>query len=120
MKQRINGSDFALLSDKAKKKLRDWVFEKNAQEAKELYPNDYISINPPKRIDLFLNIGQLIEFLDEHKEFCELVRENNGGNSGFVWKLGCHYYEEWEEDFQSVELCDALFLAVKTILETEQ
>lgn len=105
MKQHISKEQIKELSDKGKERLREWVIKSNLSrdDSKFIYykfSNDTYGYLP------LLSIGQMIEFLGEDIHF--IRREETG------WRLDTKYceYEDYEE------LCDALWEAVKQVLES--
>lgn len=94
MKQHITADQLNELSDKAKEKLREWW----SSEGKPL-----------------LSIGQLIEFLDIYENNFEF--EKMHGYWEIRRKLDLDYYQVKET---AQELCDALWQAVKEVLENQE
>lgn len=112
MKQHITPKQLQELSEPAKARLRDWW----KPEQGDYYTDGFFkafmnyeiyhiftagSTPAPAPFLPLLSIGQMIEFLDEHDEllYCEEIS----------------HHITWEED---EELCDTLWEAVKTVLET--
>lgn len=100
MKQHITIEQYNELSDGEKNLLSYWVVDHPngccAPHITEIYDGDAL-----------LNIGQMIEFLDERYENFDLAT----GGSG--WMV---YYKKGVYETQE-ELCDALWEAVKEVLE---
>ena len=102
MKQTISIEQFEELSEKAQDKLANWFADR------ENYP--------------FMTIGQMIEFLDEYAKELENDFNIRIHSAGTGWErpgerltdidgLGLNEIED------EVELCDALWEAVKNILD---
>lgn len=89
-----------------------------AWEKLQLYASD-LDISP------LLSIGQMIEFLDEKSkdQGITIDQDKKTGIWGFAWygKHKSSYTCFIKHDFQqNNELCDALFSAVKEVLENEK
>lgn len=102
MKQSITLTQWNELGGKEKEKLFEW--SKNCKSyQEEISEGDY---DP---YVVILNIGQMIEFLDEQKLGCEDER-----------------YEIWRVDTNNLmilwkgELCDILWEAVKEVLDSKE
>lgn len=113
MKQHITVEQLNELSDKLQKKLRVW-FTDNYSD-KDIPSSECIDTSGEHRSDWpssckygyepLLSIGQLIEFLDEHNEYEHWWEE-------ILYPEGKDIFLKYEG-----ELCDALWEAVKKILE---
>jgi len=119
MKQHITLEQLNELDDVAMRKLAEYKgleeFDKTTMEVWRKSDNKWETVH------LLLNIGQMIEFLDEKEEgvnidsFSELDGDKYGpsiftnNNEISVQGSGC--------DIESSELCDVLWEAVKSILE---
>lgn len=100
MKQQITPEQRAELSSKARERLIDWCFD-----------------HTPRQRLANLNIGQMIEFLDEQRpNRMEISRDDMKR-----WILWYPYFDDSKEDYFYLahELCDALWKAVKEILEQD-
>lgn len=117
MKQHISIDQLNELSDKG----RD-AFEKYVLSKKLPYAATDKNILQP-----LLSIGQMIEFLDEHGEF---IGGHVSGDESQIWKddrgwalahlrsdILMGYLRESSD--QHKELCDALWMATKNVLETD-
>ena len=102
MKQRITLNQFDSLSRKAKGRLNDWVL--NSEGVLAAFPEGDYDIDCT-----LLNIGQMIEFLLNEAGF-NLDYSDSDNTWGVM--LG-------EFEFGRAELCDALWEAVKEVLETK-
>jgi hypothetical protein len=118
MKQHITVEELNKLSEKASGKLRDWYFPRKTYGDLILYPDPITSTykgevlvfgeHPMQGDSLPLfSIGQMVEFLDEPRKdkFDKLIITH--GISGW-----------WVEGYNKDELADALWEAVKEVLET--
>lgn len=110
MKQHITGDQLNELSDKGNKELLKW-------EIKKRYAKQGIGLSPNhagKYSLTSLSIGQMIEFLLENKPFMRI------GNLTTEWDIyrgnGTDAGAELSRSGK-LELCDALWEAVKSILE---
>lgn len=122
MKQHITESDLKELSPKAKEKLREWWKPKTLGEIFFDPKYGYVSWNPStpmaQRIKEIrplplLSLGQMIGFLDEHKVDWSY-------HNGWLYEDLGHDQdgnEFFEKRYNSLELCDALWEAVKEVLE---
>jgi hypothetical protein len=99
MKQHITSEQYHELTDYAKIKLVDWV-------SKRTKPTDPITM-----IYEDMSIGQMIEFLDEHNPMFKY----DYVESIF---LVSDYGREGQSYLDPKDWCDALFGAVKEVLET--
>ncbi len=112
MKQHITARQFHELSHNNQDKIKSWVAGLYQQEAEEQNPMCFVSISPLVQSDWLLNIGQMIEFLDEHsKDFGLRLHKHNGK---LLTDIDPMIKDEIEDE---PELCDALWEAVKEILE---
>jgi hypothetical protein len=66
---------------------------------------------------LMLNIGQMIELLKEHSDDVTTYGNIQGQSGVDLWTRGKDLESEKTDNFESTELCDALWEATKTILE---
>ena len=96
MKQNITAKQLNELSEKGKKKLWDWIIEKPWWEK-------YSGISKSS----LLSIGQMIEFLAEYSVMT--IHYQPG-----AWDIN---YDLGEFNLQMRELADALWEAVKEVLE---
>lgn len=112
MKQHITPKQFDELGEKGKEKYCEWyqkVYAPFADDRVYIYEDENGASEytaPP------LSIGQMIEFLGD-----EMVIEKEDGES---WKVTVDYdfWEKWGINWHlSEELCDALWEAVKEVLE---
>lgn len=108
MKQNIDITDLNQLSEKGKERLRDWFYSADYPYGKAEHPFRYESTVGTVFMHYSTedgyegtiplpNIGQMIEFLDEHGQY-----DLNG-----------------IEQVNAKDLCDFLWKAVKQILETK-
>jgi hypothetical protein len=112
MKQQITSEQLNELSDKGKYTL--WIWERN----KEYGDKDSFS----KLSEL--SVGQMIEFLDEQMPVSYITHQSqwHGGNwhydgGSIPSELTLPALEKSIKSFESNELCDALWEAVKDVLE---
>lgn len=64
-------------------------------------------------------IGDLIEFLDEHNFFLDLIRFNNKKYK--EWKIYDHRPgKQYDKGWVNKEFCDALCQAIKEVLESSK
>lgn len=106
MKQNITPEQLNELSDKGIEGLRKWLSKK--------YGYDVMNKDHTKWLEsLLLSIGQMIEFLDEN-DFLELIDYWGANIGGYQnkWRVECK-----DSQFNDNELCDALWEAVKEVLE---
>ncbi len=96
MKQFITQDQLQELSFHAGNKLANWMHKKKYRN-----DGDYI----------FLSIGQMIEFLDEHKKIVNITRYTSDIAEG--WNVS----DVVKGTSIQIELCDALWEAVKNVLE---
>ena len=94
MKQYITLEQLNELSEKGKERLREWANNKSY--------DDNLILTDDGRYFQQLSIGQIIEFLDENKRILVVIGKKK--IKGITWK------------FEEEELCDALWKAVKNIL----
>lgn len=103
MKQNITTEQIAELTEKEKQKLSDWIFNRIQPSVEPFVP--------------LLSIGQMIEFLDN-----SLPEVKGGDNPNIFISEG----REWSvvfdlsrarKEYTAVELCDALWEAVKEVLK---
>lgn len=131
MKQNITKTDLEQLSEKGKEKLREWwkpedtdlYFDSDIHqwgcdfdgalqfdyESKKVMgnPDDGWGVVYPA-----LSIGQMIEFLDEQDHRLILSKAN-----GSVWLVAFSNRPTRDEHPSGAELCDALWEAVKEVIE---
>lgn len=99
MKQHITIDQLKELSEKGKERYYGWV-------------DNHVEIGRPR--DIFLSIGQMIEF----------IKESGGSMSITLWDEG--WTVTWNNNKGLVEpmfydeLCDALWEAMKQVLESQQ
>lgn len=137
MKQHITIEDLNQLSSKAKGRLVNWwnpdfddtqvmmylpdqddrVVSGNWDQEIKVFNMDTLEVVLMQKLKNYegamyplLSIGQMVEFLDEHGAFKEnhLWRGENG------WVFGS--FDDFSSE-RTIELCDALWTAVKKILE---
>lgn len=102
MKQHITKEQFGELSEEGQVRLRAWVNE--CRWVSVPLGKVYLDYYPMP----LLSIGQMIEFLDEHRD--EL--DQPWWKQFFTWDYGT-------VDGYDGEFCDALWEAVKQVLEKE-
>lgn len=116
MKQHISLEQLNELSEKGKEKLGIWTksyYEKHSEhEATTFSAEEFMGIKPFLRQ---LSIGQLIEFLDEHNIANDMWFNDKEWHIGTVGI--CDIDNEYNHSH--AELCDALWEAVKEILNHE-
>lgn len=129
MKQHIIIEQLHELSEKGRERLRKWwnwekrdlfycFIQKKTWAIGEFNWEKTKDIDHPCEKDLpLLSIGQMIEFLGEKKKDIHIERTD----SVDVWTIStCYDYDkEWKFGEDKKELCDALFTAVKEILEND-
>lgn len=139
MKQHITVEQLNELSEKGKERLRKWwkpqdgdmvLFEGSRKGAVLYDDGEYIEYDPVKKIAcghsgllsgktfhtimILPSIGQMIEFLDEHKKHD--IRINHQTTlEGLRWEFA--YGNPYTYGGNFVELIDALWEAVKEVLE---
>lgn len=124
MKQHITYDQLYELSETGRENLRDWWKPQSGDLATSKDNSGFIvynfSLSAIKESDLpFLSIGQMIEFLDEHED--SSINALCFDKGEFEW----HLYTlkgipgQSKPSIRSVELCDALWNAVKEKLETD-
>lgn len=124
MKQHITIEQLNELSEKGKVRLREWWFPNNVREH-DLYwfGEDYEvetigccedEVSVGKELPL-LSIGQMIEFLFDN-DFGPYITSND---NAFYWIVEpVKKIDYWKkQEYSNTELCDALWEAVKDILE---
>ena len=126
MKQYITEKQLNELTDKQKDKLRGWSGDPR-KLATRLKPNEIEQAILDNYLDLpLLSIGQMIEFLDEYwNKFEQLYDETDGEKGEFEDRClyrcadGCWYVQDPLDNNpgEQFELCDALWEAVKEILQ---
>jgi hypothetical protein len=124
MKQNITVEQLNELSEKGKEELDKWCIKNGhiTQEEKELFRE--ISPNKPSGL-LLLSIGQMIEFLDVNDFYClNISRQIKKDNKKMkkpqwgVFDIGTYFSDNITTNgFIKLELCDALWEAVKEFLE---
>ena len=102
MKQHISIDQLNELSEKGKDKLRVWL-EPKIIESDPLYPNTYKQTGDDWWYGRLLSIGQMIEFLDART---------------LIYKADVGWCIDLANKPQAV-MCDALWEAVKEILDKE-
>lgn len=116
MRQHITEEQLNELSDSANKKLRLWVYKKTYEPPE--VSNDE---------SMLLSIGQMIEFLDEKRKTILFITKLECGHDNFVWStgsmscMGNHTQDKTESKRlheAGKELCDALWEAVKEVLQS--
>lgn len=112
MKQHISDKEIDELSPGSLKKIQTWCQKK----IKSGEASDDTQRIVWKGV-LFLTIGEMIEFLDEHGNF-GMSRVETQDPLVDVWELDSN--DEWIIEAQNKELCDALWEAVKEMLENVQ
>lgn len=120
MKQHITPEEWGVFergNPKAAKKLRDYYAEWQLEYQQEMYPNQFVTLGFDP-IFVWFNIGQMIEFLDEHTN--ELGMQYNDKDARwFVWYGGNEKHPYTTDYENSSKLCDALWEAVKEVLNNE-
>ena len=121
MKQHISTEQLNELSEEGKERLREWI------DSKEVFieGSSYIrSTASDKRTTYFMNIGQLIEFLDEHSSISIMGHQSQWHGGNWYWnggeipkELTEKALEENMRSYEASELVDALWGAVREILE---
>ena len=118
MKQHITVEQARELNKEQFNKLYDWAENKYP----EFFPHGVIMMleSSEKSLSRCIDIGRMIEFLDEKDFFHKINRYQNIGKVGL--EIGDNkFVENWNVDgkksFQKKELCDALWEAVKEVLE---
>ena len=97
MKQHITIEQWNELPPSGQVKIRK-LWRNNGQEVNLLGVND-------------INIGQMIEFLDEQNENFDVIYRYKGG-----WEVGSKDHNDILAFSDKEELCDALWEAVKEVL----
>jgi hypothetical protein len=119
MKQHITIEQFNELSDKGKQSLRKYVLKELAEPIKDArttgpFAGAIYHLEVPAE-DYILSIGQMIEFLNTTHtvQIQQWMDEFKDWRVGLDWSSAEHFYYIVEKP----ELCDALWEAVKEILE---
>jgi hypothetical protein len=126
MKQHITEKQLNELSKEAKEGLSLWwdkrtnvSIEDEQSTCKITYYPDFLKRTP------LLSIGQMIEFLDEHRKTILYITKLECGHNNFVWSTGSfscigNHTQDKKESKRlhdaGVELCDSLWEAVKEVL----
>lgn len=124
MKQNITNDQLNKLSEKGKERLRKWWFKEGIGKGKKDGTGYYVALP-------LLSIGQLIEFLDEHINTSTTkiiittgLRKNEWFPRAEKWAVGYGGNDEMvkisRHNYFKNDLCDALWQAVKEILESEK
>lgn len=111
MKQHITIEQLNELSEKGKERLREWWNKTQTTKDGEKWENGISNI-------VCLSIGQMLEFLDEsgHTFYSINTQENNGKREFFMISYKKSSIKQALNGHRT-ELCDALWEAVKEILE---
>ena len=120
MKQHITLEQLNELSKKGKEKYYEWSFKLTRKEIESSFSFTIEDLIKNGRIRL-MNIGQMIEFLDE-EEFHEFVGIEKSHINWTVWMKDNTYQEIKiisKHGKTQKELCDALWKAVKEVLEVK-
>lgn len=119
MKQHITWHQLEELSNKGKKRLLKWWEDYYAGEviegAKDVFCEEEYCEGHPAQYDHYsslLDIGQMIEFLEDSLKGWDLHQYDNGG-----WAIGMWDDGDFVEKNMMGELCDTLWQAVKEVLE---
>lgn len=113
MKQHITVKQLEELSEKGKERLVEWMYSLMPQPTKGscyILPTDN-----DNQISFFMTIGQMIEFLlDQKKVFTgyDSLCETNGFHLHLNYGIEIFFNDAGEKEF-----CDALWEAVKEVLE---
>lgn len=107
MKQHITPEDwgtFERSNPEAAKKAREYYSNWQQEYIQERYPNQFVTMDwwP---INIFFNIGQMIEFLHDHKIH-------------YLTALECewpNYDCDYDKFFKAQDICDALWGSVKEV-----
>ena len=105
MKQNITEEELSQLSQQGKDNLLKYLKQKH------IYNSD-------SSTNGWLSIGQMIEFLDEQGDYVYSKQDIGGTTLNRYWTIRLR--GEKRNKFGRKELCDALFKAVKEILEYER
>lgn len=100
MKQSITHEQFGELSEQTKEKYLDWYSAKEKETGQNLVS--------------YRIVGTFIWFLDEHITGWWKIERSSTKDT---WRVQAEYHTFNDEGYP--ELCDALWEAVKTILESE-
>lgn len=117
MKQRINLKQFKELSDNAQTRLLNWLNKEQGKpgaNSNDLYESASFA----------LSIGKMIEFLDQHKtkemmSYWGVAHITTTEKN--IWYVGEDGGDELSNmgNYEDKELCDALWEAVKEVLESK-
>lgn len=102
MKQYISKSQLKELTQKQMDKLLMYMNDKDYMP----HGSQMMLHNNGWYLAEFLNIGEMIEFLDENDEIGQIYKDSEGWSIADCVEIG-----------KSKELCDALWEAVKEVLE---
>ena len=114
MKQHISTKQLNELSEKGKKRLKKWWKPETMMELVTDGDKAIVGMYIPEleangiKVWPLLSIGQMIEFLDENSKFLCIL------NCKDHWEVG---YSIDHPDWDGIELCDALWMPTKEILE---
>ncbi len=109
MKQRITLDQLNELSPNGQKKLLEWEIE-HGYAPEDTARSEHLEKNYLLREP---NIGQMIEFLDEHGDF--IYSKQGSGNEYLYWTT--RERGKKQNKHMRKELCDTLWKAVKEVLE---
>ena len=114
MKQHITIEQLNELSNEGKEKLRKWCDKKDYIKADIMA----LATNKPMPLPL-LNIGQMIEFLQGNLINIETIEQAGEVGECPPLKFMITSSIDSFDDQESLELCDALWEAVKEVLKRE-
>ena len=115
MKKTITIEQLEELSEKGKERLREWIESKLSPP---ISGSAYIGpLSSPYQTSYFMTIGQMIEFLEDNTEdggYIDDYFDHNiiDGKTGYSSNVAIGWHTK-------KELCDALWEAVKEILEED-
>lgn len=115
-------NQYAELSLNNRKKLREFMTDRNYPLV--LIPADQVDPTTSERVAPLLNIGQMIELLNEHRRDLDFYLIMN--DTGSSVHIGLHGDPNPSPNFErlhtgiDLELCDALWEACKRVLEHEK
>jgi len=112
MKQHITKRQLKELSNDEILKLDKFMIDAGYYEENDLHPT--AQANSKRKVGMNLSIGLMIEFLDDNDAFVEEFSEPNNTANFDYGGVTIDWFDIGDED---ISLCDALWEAVKEVLE---
>ena len=123
MKQHITKENLDTLSNKGREKLASWYADWQFKQGNQFVglPLEVIDEKTMRVKVPLMSIGQMIDFLDEHMKGIDIRIRHCNYKSKSIYKEGTLITDIYGRNWSVVEdepnLCDALWEAVKEILE---